>query len=722
MYQSKLLISKLLTSLLAIITLSQFFCLKLQAEQITEENHLIIIQAELQETDLYELPASVTVISDEDIERNNAEHLTELLNLAPNVNFSTGASRGRFIQIRGIGERSQFIEPVNPSVGVILDGIDLTGIPLAATTLDVKQLEILRGPQGTLYGANALAGLINVTSHNPRDTFYTKITAGIEEYDGRSVFATVSNTTANGLGYRFSLGHYQTDGYINNTFLNRDDTNNIQESSFKAKFNYQANEKTQIDTTLLFVDIDNGYDAFNFDNDRTTESDQPGHDRQQTRAASWKIDHQINSDYQLITTLSFADSSVEYGFDEDWAHPGICDGIPNCVPYSSFDNYQRDNDNQSMDILLRSQVKQQPVKWALGFYAKNQQEALNRDYTFEPDFISQFDTQNRALYGQAIFKLSQQLKLTSGLRYETRAMKYFDNNSVNYQADDNFIGGNLALSYQANKREIFYGLISRGYKAGGVNADPRLNQQQQLFDAEYLWNYEIGYKNFLAQHALNIQAAIFYQQRKDTQVKQSLVLSRDGGTPIEQGGLAPFEFIDYLVNAPQTDNIGLELAVNWQPLESLKLYSSLGYQEARFKEFFSFTHVLANTDENNPQPYDLSGRQLAHAPQYQLVFGANIYLDENWSLNPEFQAKDDFFLSHRHEVKANDYEIFNLRLTYQGLDWRLSLYANNLTDKDIQTRGFGSFGNDPRNGYATEPYNQLGAPRVVGVSFSKQFK
>ena len=127
----------------------------------------VIVTADFRDTSLLKTAASITVFDSQTITRRQARHLEQLLNLAPNVNFSSGASRGRFLQIRGIGERSQFIEPLNPSVGILVDGIDFTGIAGAATTMDIAQVEILRGPQGTLYGANALAGLINLRSNQP---------------------------------------------------------------------------------------------------------------------------------------------------------------------------------------------------------------------------------------------------------------------------------------------------------------------------------------------------------------------------------------------------------------------------------------------------------------------------------------------------------------------------------------------------------------------------
>ena len=127
----------------------------------------IIIKAEFRDINIMDSANSITVIDTKDFERRDAEHIEQVLNLAPNVNFSSGSSRGKFFQIRGIGERGQYVEPINPSVGLYIDGIDFSGLGGAAATLDIKQIEVFKGPQGTSYGANAMAGLIDMRSNDP---------------------------------------------------------------------------------------------------------------------------------------------------------------------------------------------------------------------------------------------------------------------------------------------------------------------------------------------------------------------------------------------------------------------------------------------------------------------------------------------------------------------------------------------------------------------------
>ena len=135
----------------------------------------IVVTAEFRPVTLQNQTSSVSVVSALDIQERAAQHLEEVLNLAPNVNYSSGSSRARFYQIRGIGERSQFQEPLNASVGFIIDDIDMSGLGSAGTLFDVDQVEVLRGPQGTLHGANALAGLINTRSAHPQEEAAGKI-------------------------------------------------------------------------------------------------------------------------------------------------------------------------------------------------------------------------------------------------------------------------------------------------------------------------------------------------------------------------------------------------------------------------------------------------------------------------------------------------------------------------------------------------------------------
>ncbi|MET1255220.1 TonB-dependent receptor [Aliikangiella maris] len=697
----------------------------------TAEN-LLVITAELSDENLLTLPGSIALIDSKMIERQQANHFADLIHLAPNVNIATGASRGRFVQIRGIGERSEFAEPVNYSVGVVVDGIDLTGIASAATLLDIQQVEILRGPQGTLYGANGLAGLINIVSHSPESEFYAKLGARFEDYNGRKISGVISNSLTEEFAFRAAFEDYQSDGYMKNSFLNRDNTNNFEESAFKGQLVFKPAEDLTIKGHYYWVDIDNGYDAFSLDANRNTYSDKPGHDRQQTDAGALSVDWQLNQQFRLEAVLSVADSELEYGYDEDWSHPGICDNTACDFDewgfdwwYSSFDNYIRDNKNQSIDIRLHSSTaydQKNDLTWVLGVYQRDQEVDLKREYTYQSeDFFSQFETTNRALYGQVKIPLNDQWKITAGSRFESRDADYADSNQAEYHPDEDLWGMKVSAEYHYAPGKMFYGLVSRGYKAGGFNASGDLNDNQRLFETEFMWNYEMGIKGYWLEEKLRLQISTFYQDRDDVQTKQSLVRSMADGRLLQEGGACPCSFTDYIGNAASSTSYGLEIDALWRHTDDIESYASAGWLKAEFGEYLSYTHFLADLEATPPVPYDLNGRAQAHSPDYKITFGSRFYLDENWMINPEVVLQDEFYFSDRHNEKSDNYQLLNLRVSYQQDNWQVNLFANNLTDEDIQTRGFGSFGNDPRKLYEVEPYYQFAAPRVIGISAQIEF-
>lgn len=677
----------------------------------------VVVTSQFRATGLLELPGSVSVLDSTAISARGAKSLEQLLGMAPNVNFAAGASRGRFVQIRGIGERSQFIDPVNPSVGLVIDGIDFTGLGLAASTLDIDQVEIYRGPQGTVYGANALAGLISMTSAAPTDEPMAEVSAEVAEYNGRTLSAVGSGTLTEKLAYRLAVRNQQSDGYMKNTYLGRSDTNDIDESVVRGKLRYQASEDLRLDFTGFYLDTDNGYDAFSLYNTRETLSDQPGWDRQETAAGSVVGEWSGSENFTLETTLSLASSDTEYGFDEDWTYDGF-----HPWGYNSTDNYLREKDNLSADLRFLSTESSRLFNgrssWVAGVYLRDESEELERNQSFS----SQFDTQNAAIYGELRTALSGSLDLLSGLRFEKREADYADSLSVDSSKNENLWGGNVTLEYSVSDDTLLYGTVSRGYKAGGVNgsiisasaSNPNIGRDQFEFDTEHLLNYELGLKGTWLDDRLQAQLAAFYQDRSDVQAKQSVFNPED------------FSFDDFLTNAAGGKTTGLEVELNYLASESLRFFASAGWLNAEFSDFVSTSHVDSRDDNEGIAlaPVDLDGRDLAHAPSYQFFTGTEISLLPELILRLEVEGKDGFYFSNSHNEKSSAYELFNARLTYQGNNWQASLWGRNLTDKDYYTRGFyfsNQFGNNPANDYAPEAYYQLGEPRVAGISASYTF-
>ena len=685
----------------------------------------VTVEADFRQTDVQQIPEAVTVVGSDDINARSAEHLEQVLSFTPNVNYSSGASRGRFFQIRGIGERSQFIDPVNPSVGLVIDGIDMTGLGGAATLFDVKQVEVLRGPQGTRFGANALAGMINIRSNDPTKETEGYLSARAGNYDSYGLGGAVSGSISDSVQGRIAINGYQSDGYTDNIWLNRDDVEQIDEIVARGKLAFQVSEDTDLGLTYLYADIDNGYDAFSLDNTRETYSDEPGTDAQDTHAFALSSDTQLSDALILQTEFTGSWSDIEYSYDEDWAYgeyiwldddpvyqPDPCDTTQGpCLAdfdgYSSFDQYLRDYDRQSADVRLMSgtngRIFGNTTDWVAGIYAMQRNEDLTRNYTYlESPFESELETTSTAAYGELSTQLSESLRLITGLRVENWTNDYRDSDGIEGSTDETLLGGKVTLEALVSFDHLAYVSLARGYKAGGINTDPDISEANREFDTEFNNALELGLKSSLLDNDLKTRIAAFYIQRKDQQVKSSYAVLDTNGQPES--------FQDYLANAAEGRNYGIELESDWNLTARLSWLLSYGYL---ITEFVDYTYQTIVDDVT--QEISKDGRQQAHAPQYSVSSALTYALTDALSFRVGGEAKDAFYFSDSHDERSEAYVLWNARIAYSQPAYEVALYGRNLTDRDTQVRGFGGFGNDPRKGYAEEPYYQYGEPLTYGV-------
>lgn len=693
---------KLAKSTLAVAIATSFLSPMVLADenktQSSSELEVITVTGDFNQHNLQKIPASISVISEQDISRRSAQNLEEVIALAPNVNFSSGSQRARYYQIRGIGERSQFSETINPSVGVMIDGIDFTGIGSVSSMFDVAQTEVFRGPQGTRFGANALAGLINITTNAPTEEFEgrVKLTAG--NYDSYGAGLALSGPATDSTNYRFAIEQYNSDGFIDNTYLNKDDTNDRDELTARLKVSVDVSSVWHVDFSAFYFDFDNGYDAFSLDRNRNTLSDEPGFDRQETTALAVSSTYIGVPHFDFTTILTYADSDLAYGYDEDWSFVGL-----HPWEYSSTDYYFRDKQTTTAEFRFNSKftlAAGSQYQWVAGIYFKSDDEDLTREYTYlDSNFSSVFETKTTAGFAQLDYLLADNLTLTSGLRVEHRTAEYDNSDQFDFDPSDTMVGGKVVLSYQADKNTLWFGSINRGYKAGGVNTDGTLPEDLRDFDPEYLWNYELGYKLSLLDNTAYVRATAFYMDRSDVQVKSSRDVLRPDGSS---------EFTTYLGNAAEGENYGIEVDGAWQISESLELFAAMGLLNTELDDF------------TNANGENFSGRDQAHAPDYTYNVGLNYYVNEQWTVNISVDGKDEFYFSDSHNEKSDSVNLVNASIVYNVEDWQVKAWIRNATDEDYKTRGF-YFGNDPRDGYTAKQYHQYGEPRVFGVTLDYQF-
>ena len=647
-------------------------------------------------------PISASVLTERSHRLRGAAHFEDLVTLVPNLTSSSGASRNRFFQIRGIGERSQFVEPVNPSVGILLDGIDLSGAGGALTLYDLSQAEVLRGPQGTLMGANALAGLIALKSQGT-DSQINTASVGIENYGGRRLGVRTGGSLSANLRGRIAVQHYESDGYVDNHWLNRSDTNARDEITARGALTWEGGNHA-IEAAVYYTDLNNGYDAFSLDNTRWTLSDQPGEDDLRLKAG--RINWQTTlANLDSVLQVSHASTDTVYGYDEDWSYVGIAPGWE----YSSYDEYARDRTMNSLEWRLQS-TEPGGRDWVIGTYIRDESERLTRQYTYlSSPFNSDIDTQTTALFGQINQHLGGRLAGFVGARLERRDSEYGDNAGVDKDFDHNYWTGRLGLIWRYEVDSQLYVTMSRGARAGGANAGllasvaalPPQNQDAVsalgVFQEETLLSAELGWQAHWPTRGLRSRLAVFAMDRDDQQAKGSLVIPRaDGSTA----------FIDYTDNAAASRYTGLEWEAQWQPLSLWLVEMNLGVLNAHFDDYVSATGE------------DLSGRDQPQAPSWQYLIAASWRPSALFSTRLEVVGHDAYFFSDRHDVRSVETHQLNASVSGEWGQWRWTLWGRNLTDDTTFVRGFGTFGNDPRKEYALEPYRQFGEPRIVGLTLS----
>lgn len=659
----------------------------------------ITVTGSFRETTLEQLSASATIINQNRLASRQPEHLDSVLSIAPNVNFASGASRGRFIQIRGIGERSQFVEPYNPSVSLMIDDFDFAGLGASGLLFDTQQVEVFRGPQATVFGTGALAGAVKIQSTTPGKQAASYLELRGATKNSYRLEAAHGDQLSHSLAYRGAILHNQSDGFVENTFLQRKDTNNIDETAARLGLLWTLSDTSSIEFNYRWYDIDNGYDAFSLDNNRQSLADEPGFDRQQTHALSLNMETAFTPG-TLNIIVTHASHNIGYGYDEDWTYTGF-----HPWGYTSSDVYIREFETQTAEWRFTSndnaKLFNNTTDWVIGARFKGQEEDLVRYYTYSDfDFASNFAPTTVALYGETQTQLSDKLSLTVGMRVENYDFEYSDNQGMNQGSDQTMIGGKVALSYDLGGSYL-YSSISRGFKGPGINPDQRVSQQKRFFEEEYNWNYELGLKGTFLSPDVMARIALFYMERKNTQVSDSDVQLREDGTA---------DFIAIIDNADLGTNQGVEVELTWAATDNWEIQGSVGYLDATFE---GFTRADGTEIEKQDQ---------AQAPDFTANLISSWWINDTWRWNIDVDVKDEYRFSDGHEVTAPFTALVNTEIVYQREIYQISAWVKNVFDREYYVRGFGGFSNDPRDFYEfEEPYYQLGDGRQVGVTFRYQF-
>jgi iron complex outermembrane receptor protein len=691
---------------LVCVSLLSFSCSAL-AESPLEE---VVVTGTLRPASELDVPVSVSVLDATTLKEAGQQNFEDVLGLIPNLNWAADTSCPRYFQIRGIGELEQYQGAPNPSVGLLLDDVDFSGLGCAVTLFDLDHIEVFRGPQGLRYGANALGGLIYAQSAEPADTLQGRVELGAGNYGERQYGAVVTGPVPElDSGFRLAVQRYTSDGYYRDVYLNRNDTDRRDELTLRGRWRYQPSDRLRLDISVMHVQIDNGYDAYTLDGSRNTQSDSPGVDSQHSTGISLRAAYAGVGPATLTFIGSYADTRTKYSFDGDWGNPILW------APYDYYfnDAQERHRTTHSVEFRLATNAPH-GFNWLVGLYGLQLHEGIEEDdlsQFFDPTTesgpvppveedvsLSRFQSRSGAIFGEIGDDLGEKWHWTLGARAERWSAQYADTAGFNFDPSNNLWGGAASLTRKFSAQRSAYATVSRGYKAGGFNLSAFVLPSQIEFSPESDWNFELGYKAELLEHTLRLNTDVFYMKRRSVQIKTS-----------EQIDVTdPNSFTLFTSNVDSGFNYGLESDAQWEATQTVSFAASLGLLQTRYHGLMQEGELLPDRALPNAPGWSAAISAMYHDPRGPFarldVTGMGSYyfdLPPNWTT-------------------SKPYGLVNGRIGWQVERWSASLWGRNLLDKKYAVRGFyfADSPSDPTN----RLYTQLGDPRAWGVNFSYSFR
>jgi len=630
----------------------------------------VTVTAQKVEEDLQEVPIAISVLDEFDIEDNNIKSISDITSYIPNFQqFSTGSPSSFIPSIRGV--TSDITSLSSTGVGTYIDGISYTNNRGNNMILDdISSIEVLRGPQGTLYGKNAYGGVINITTKKPNNETRRKISTSFGEDNKREYNANISGPIIQDKFYAgFSIRHYEKDGYIKNEYLNKYE-DYAKNDSYKLNLRTTPTDNLDISLISTYFKRDDG--AFTMtprssENVRVTNSDLEGFTESTSTTYALNISYTMN-DFDFTSVSTYKDYSDDRAADFD---------------YTANSSKQRHSDNNDGDVKNYSQEfrlngEKDRFKWLAGIYLEKQEQDLYATTNSAITRDNSIDTQSLGIFVNGDYSLEDNIVLTAGLRYDKDEVEIDDHLSTyNDEKSYSELSPKVGLKYIVDTNFMTYLTISKGYKAGGFHAQAPADLRE--FDKETMWNYELGMKTQSLDNRLTLNLAAFYMDIEDMQVTSNIT-----------------GFTSYLSNAATATSKGIEIETNYQLNDNLNIFANLGYAQTKFDKF-----------KDNLGDYSNNYNPLA--PKYNYSIGAKYRDDRGIYGQIDFNGQSSFYADKANTFKNSGYTIANTKIGYETDNYDIYLYCNNITDRRYDIDGFYGF------------FTVVSPPRETGIQLTYRF-
>lgn len=650
-----------------------------QAATESIEIEEVVVTARGRSENLLDIPDTVTTFSGSQIEQLGIESMEDVVAHTPGVFLINDQDPGtNIVTIRGVTtNRLQ-----QASIAYVVDGVTLADTEFFTTDyFDIERVEVLKGPQGALYGKNAIGGVFNIITKEPQNEFGAKIEAGYGDADSYKVAGSVTGPIVEDkVLFRLSGSVRETDGRITNTTAQRKVDYYASRNLRGRLLMYPANNLS-VDARINYMN-EGGGAAWISSNEITNTfagrlsgdaliepvGDFVGSSNRWWLNASLKLDYELANGGVLTSISAYDDYDKWWQEDLDFLPIALFQPVLQPVQLEVFTQeirYTSADDNGER------------FRWIVGAFYQDTER--NRVDDIRPLGIynrSDVDSEQWAVFGQFSFDLTEKLELTGALRYDRDSRKedltnlftsaLFDTTEEDYSE----LQPKVSLSYRIDDENMVYATYAQGFKSGGFNPDPSAvagADWVKAFDSESTKTVEIGSKSKWFDNRFSLSLAAYYIDYED---KQEFTF-----TPAAQ----------VTFNIPKVEIVGVEVSAIARPVPELTLNLGYAYTDSEIKEF----QVV---DFRGPQ--DWAGRQTPSNPKQSLNLGAQYtYTFKNGS---ELTGRIDLqhigrtYFEVDNILFAPSRESLDARLTYQHNDrWSISIWGKNITDERWAISAFG---------------------------------
>jgi iron complex outermembrane receptor protein len=686
----------------------------------------IVVTARKRSERLIDVPEQITAFGEADILNTGIDSVEDVTQLMPNLSIVDTQNPGTvFINIRGIGQYRNS----EPPVAIVIDGVQLTSSDAITQELyDIQQIGVLKGPQGALFGRNAVGGAINITTKAPSDNWENSITAGFANGDEFSSKLSISGPLKDESVYiRASAAATEFGGVIENEFLDVM-ADRYSDRNARLRLRFYPTDDLQADFRASYSDLNSGSsyfatnigdDGFTRDGDANTifpvTTNTDGSSSRRLSEIALKVDYDMDS-YSLTSITASSKTTESFFQDLDFTLAPILDfGQFREVETISQELRLSYDDGESFDGLL-------------GFYVLDSKRQIDTDvfgsltnigpandpnfiagnvsiYDFDLNapvdtpFVSLSNLEDNfawAVFVNTNFELTDEIDLSVGLRYDKDERKQIDLNTKEVlKRTFDLLQPKIQLSYKPDSSSNYYLSWGKGFRSGGFNQEDTVSDS---FEAEEVTTSEIGIKTVLENNDIRINAALFHTDFNNRQ---------------------DFTFIagvQTILTIPDADIIGAELEIEADLTDEIQVSASGGILDTEIKsEVVGFNP----SDAGLPANTSFIGNDipLAYGWSYNLGAQYKSEINKGWlTARVDFSAKGDLAWELANQDRQDDLYLVNARVVYELENITIALWSKNLLDKayhqEFVSREFSALPTD---------ISFPAAGRRYGITFTSNF-